>query len=73
MGHLQVFGCVCFAHIAKDEWKKLDAVARRCVLVGYGSDVKGYRLYDPDRRTVFFSQDVRFNESEVGLKESLSS
>ena len=65
-----VFGCVCFAHIAKDERKKLDAVARRCVLIGYGSKVKGYRLYDPDRRTVFFSRDVRFNESEVGLKES---
>ena len=48
----------------------MDAVARRCVLIGYGSEVKCYRLYDPDRRTVFFSRDVRFNESEVGLRES---
>lgn len=70
VGHLRAFGCVCYAHIAKDERKKLDAVARRCVLVGYGSEVKGYRLYDPDRKKVFFSRDVRFNESEVGFKES---
>ena len=69
VGHLQVFGCVCNAHIAKDERKKLDMVVRRCVLIGYGTEVKGYRLYDPDRE-VFFSRDVNFNESEVGLKES---
>ena len=66
----RVFGCVCYAHIAKDERKKLDVVARRCVFVGYGSEVKGYRLYDPDWKIVFFSRDVRFNESEVGFKES---
>lgn len=69
VGHLRVFGCVCYAHIAKDERKKLDVIARRCILVGYGSEVKGYRLYDPDRKKVFFSWDVRFNESEVGFKE----
>ena len=32
VGHLRVFGCVCYAHIAKDERKKLDVVARRCLL-----------------------------------------
>ena len=68
VGHLRSFGCECYAHIAKDERKKLDVVARRCVLVGYGSEVKRYRLYDPDWK-VFFSWDVRFNESEVGFKD----
>ena len=29
VGYLRSFGCVCYAHIAKDERKKLD-VARRC-------------------------------------------
>ena len=37
--HLRGFGCVA---IAKDEQKKLDIIARRCVLVGYGTEVKGY-------------------------------
>ncbi len=58
-----------FAHIAKSERKKLDVVARRCVLVGYGTEVKGYRLFDPDRCKVFYSRDVKFNELEFGLKE----
>ena len=61
VGHIRAFGCVCYALIAKDERKKLDVVARRCVLVGYGNEVKVYRLYDPD---------VWFNESEVDFKES---
>ena len=68
VGHFRSFGGVCHAHIAKDEQKKLDVVARHCVLVGYGSEVKGYRLYDPQKK-VFFSQDVRFNESEIGFKD----
>ena len=33
--HLRVFGCVAFAHMAKDEQKKFDIVARCCDLVGY--------------------------------------
>ena len=40
VGHLRSFGCVCYVHIAKDERKKLDVVARHCVLVGYGSEVR---------------------------------
>ena len=67
--HLRVFGCVAFAHIAKDERKKLDIIARRCVLVGYGTEVKGYRLYDPDRNKMLYSRDVKFNEEEFGIKK----
>ena len=69
VGQLRVFGCASYAHIAKDERKKLDMTARRCVLVGYGTEVKGYRLYDPVRVKVFYSRDVRFNEDEVGLEK----
>ena len=54
----------------KDERKKLDPVARRCVLVGYGTEVKGYRLYDPNRAgKVIYSRDVKFNETEFGFEK----
>ena len=42
--HLRAFGCVCYPLIMKDERKKLDPVAKRCILVGYGTEVKGYRV-----------------------------
>lgn len=55
----------------KDERKKL---ARRYVLVGYGTDVKGYLLYDPSKPgKIIYSRDVRFNEMEFGLEKEPSS
>ena len=39
----------------------------------YGTEVKGYRLYDPSRGgKVIYSRDVKFNEMEFGLEESNS-
>ena len=49
--HLQVFGCLCFEHIAKDEREKFDSKAKRCVLLGYSTlrPRHIYRLYDLER------------------------
>ena len=80
VGHLRVFGCAAYAHVAKDERQKLDAKSRKCVLLGYGTDRKGYRLYDPRRERIFYSRDVVFNmnqaagsrRSKVSQKETVS-
>ena len=42
--HLQTFGYVVYAHVAKDERKKLDLKTRKCVFLGYGTETKEYRL-----------------------------
>lgn len=62
--HLRTFGCIAFSHVPKDERHKLDPKSRKAIMVGYGSETKGYRLYDPVKKTIFFSRDVLFNESE---------
>ena len=46
---LRVFGCLTFAHIPKDQRHKFDYMSRRCVFLGYGTTVKGYRSYDVER------------------------
>ena len=69
VGHLRTFGCVAYAHVAKDERKKLDSKARKCIFLGYGTETKGYRLYDPKREKVFFSRDVVFNEKKRGIEK----
>ena len=69
VGHLRIFGCVAYAHVAKDERKKLDSKARRCIFLGYGTETKGYRLYNPKREKVFFSLDVVFNEKKRGIEK----
>ena len=61
---LRSFGCVAYSHIPNDERQKLDAKGRKCILLGYGAETKGYRLYDSMKKTVFFSRNVVFNETE---------
>ena len=59
---IKVFSCIAYAHIAKEERKKLDVKAKKCILLGYGVRVKGYRLYDIQKKKVFYSRDVVFDE-----------
>ena len=66
VGHLRVFGCDAYAHVPKDERKKLDSKAKKCIFVGYGEETKGYRLYDPARAKIIFSRDVVFKEEKGG-------
>ncbi len=71
--HLRILGCASYAHIPKDQRKKLDVTAVRCVLIGYGTEVKGYRLYNPSSGKVFFSRDVKFNEDQIGIEKEIHS
>ena len=62
VNHLRVFGCDAFAHIPKDERGKLDTKARKCILLGYGEETKGYGVYDVTKKKTLHSRDVKFNE-----------
>ena len=72
VGHLRVFGCAACAHVAKDERQKLGAKSRKCVVLDYGTERKGYRLYDPRCERVFYSRDVVFDESSRGIEKEQS-
>jgi len=69
VAHLKVFGFLCHAHVEKDERQKFDAKARRCIMLGYGTETKAYRLYDVEQGKVFFSRDVVFNEAKCGIEK----
>ncbi|KAK3005472.1 hypothetical protein RJ639_016338 [Escallonia herrerae] len=36
---IRVFGCIAYAHIDKEERKKLDSKSQKCVFIGYGDDI----------------------------------
>ena len=63
--NLKIFGCDAYAHVPKDERSKLDAKAQKCVLLGYGTETKGYRLLNQESGKLFYSRDVKFNESSL--------
>ena len=56
INHLRVFGCISYAHVSMTH--KLDSKARKCVLLGYGTETKGYRLYDLEKERILCSCDV---------------
>ena len=62
---LRVFGCSAYAHVPKVERNKLDYKTRKCVLLGYDTSQKGYRLYDVGRIKVVHSKDVVFDETST--------
>ena len=68
--HLRVFGCVAHTHMPQDDRKKLDANSKQCIFLGYGTDVKGCRLYDIQRSQVIFIRDVIFDEKHYGFEEN---
>jgi hypothetical protein len=60
--NLKVFGCKAFSHIPKENKKKLDDKAIQCIFIGYCSEFKAYKLFDPSTHKVFVSRDVLFHE-----------
>lgn len=66
---LRVFGCTAYAHVDNG---KLEPRAIKCLFLGYGSGVKGYKLWNPETRKTFMSRNVVFNES-VMFNDNLSS
>ena len=59
-----IFGCLAYSHVAKDKRQKLDVKSNKCIFLGYECNVKGYRLYDLNKKKVFVSRDVIFNEMQ---------
>ena len=58
LAHLRVWGCTAYARIPKENRKKLDPNAKRCVFVGYATTTKQYKLHEPITKKVTLSRDV---------------
>ena len=61
--HLRVFGSIAYVHVQKEKQRKLDAKAKKCILVGYSDEQKGYKCYNPRTKQARVSRDVVFDES----------
>ena len=69
MNNLRVFRCAAYSHIPKNERKKLNPKAKRCIFLGYGDVTKGYRLYDLIKAHVIHSRDLLFDETSLGFEK----
>ena len=57
--------CLDMLSTFKVESYKLDSKARKCVLLGYGVNQKGYHLSDIEHMKVIHSRDVVFDETSM--------
>ncbi|GJY16990.1 putative RNA-directed DNA polymerase, partial [Tanacetum coccineum] len=67
LSHLRSFGCLCFAAIVKGS-DKFSERSEKCVLIGYASGKKAYKLFSLENRNVLYSRDVKFYETVFPFK-----
>lgn len=62
MSHLRVMGCLAYAHNKNMKGDKFSSCSRKCILLGYPSGTKGWKLFDLEQEVAFISRDVAFQE-----------
>ena len=62
---LKVFGCACFVLLQSHEYSKLEPRARLCCFLGYSTEHKGYRCWDPISQRIRVSRHVIFWEHHM--------
>nr|GEW50423.1 hypothetical protein [Tanacetum cinerariifolium] len=66
--YLRVIGCLCYDAVTKPRKDKFDDRGIKCVLLGYPTNQKGYKLYNWESNEVFLSKYVIFEENEFPFK-----
>ncbi|KMQ88959.1 putative retrotransposon, partial [Lasius niger] len=70
LSHMRIFGSEAYVHVLNQLTKKLDARAKKMILVGYQGESANYRLYSHETKNVSISRDVVFQEQVEGRKLS---
>ena len=62
IAHLKVFGCIAYALTNSSHLKKLDDKSKKCIFVGYCTETKAYKLYNPNSNKVIIRGNVTFDK-----------
>jgi hypothetical protein len=60
---LIIFGRKKIAHIPKEDRRKLDAKEIKCIFIGYCTNHKYYKMFDPNTHKAFAIRDLLFHEN----------
>jgi len=67
---LRIFSCPTYSLVDSKKRNKLEFKSKKYIFIGFTKKVKGFRLWDPEKKSAFTSRDVIFNENSI-LREKL--
>ncbi|KAM2621519.1 hypothetical protein TB2_026260 [Malus domestica] len=62
ISNVRVFGSIAHVHVPEERRTKLDDKSEKFIFIGYESNSKGYKLYNPNNRKTVISREVTFDE-----------
>nr|GEX24471.1 retrovirus-related Pol polyprotein from transposon TNT 1-94 [Tanacetum cinerariifolium] len=60
--HLHIFGCICYLTRDGENLDKMKEKGDLCIMVGYSTQSKGYRIYNKRTRLIVESIHIHFDE-----------
>ncbi|GJR83112.1 retrovirus-related pol polyprotein from transposon TNT 1-94 [Tanacetum coccineum] len=70
--HLHIFGCTCYLTRDGENLDKMKEKGDTCILVGYSTKSKGYRVYNKRTRLIVESIHLRFDEIKEMFETSVA-
>nr|GEV78200.1 hypothetical protein [Tanacetum cinerariifolium] len=70
--HLYIFGCTCYITKDGENLDKMKEKRDLCILVGYSTQSKGYRVYKKRTRMIVESIHIRFDEIKEVYETSVA-
>lgn len=71
INHIRIFGSDVMVQVPKEKRHKFDRKSKNVILVGFCDNIKGYRLYDTQRKQILTSRDVIIIEKEQKVSPNL--
>ncbi len=62
VSHFKAFSCITYVHVHDENRSKLDPKVDKWIFIGYSSEQKGYRCFNPSTWKLQMSRDVVFDE-----------
>ena len=73
LSSLHLFGCKAYLHTPKINQSKFSECSTECVHVGFAPKKSAYTLYNREKRHLFESRDVEFEEPEEQSQKDINS
>jgi len=62
VAYLRTFGCIGYVYVHNQKGSKLDNKSTKYVLLGVSEEFKAYKIYDPIKKKILITRDVKFQE-----------